>query len=646
MLLESKGCLRCEECDKIFKNIRALNTHRHLHRRTKHKCSICKRQFLYAKVFHLHQKKCRKYKLRCDKRGVKFSLITQHRWHQCDHQRALRGGEGFWCEQCGLKCLSVKTLQKHLLLHSPARQYQCSQCSCRFHNSRCLKNHLATHQEEKPHTCDVCGRTYALKARLKDHQLLHLKVKPHPCSKCGKSFIRPYLLRAHLLKKHPWSCKEDREKRRAEQGGQRSERQNTGHRMQRRGSEEQTTQRRGSDGAEDAEERVIWSRECKGEGQTEEWRGSKEQRMQRRKSEEQRGQRRGSEDSEGKDRGAEDAKERKGEEREECAEEREGEKEQRAVWCERRREYRQGRAFECSHCGKTFTKKHRLVIHTCSHSEEGKRYRCDRGRCMRSFTTVAELRRHLQFHSVLGTKTQKRRFQCSQCERNFKMPQYLKLHQRVHIGPRLHGTKKSALRRHCSEDHQKAQGLRLFLQFEESYHRDKSEDSDESGSALSAPVDISVDHYTSQLKLQHHQGLDPLIIYEPEQEPTLRRQGQAEIHNVSLNNTMQLYKETRKNQCDMCGRGFKQPRYLREHKRLHLEHKPHTCTDCGKGFVKPHLLREHRTRHHGEGKGGRRHFLCKECSVQVKLGCTSVTNVFSVTDFTHIKCFMKNHTLI
>uniref|UniRef100_A0A3B4AWM6 C2H2-type domain-containing protein n=1 Tax=Periophthalmus magnuspinnatus TaxID=409849 RepID=A0A3B4AWM6_9GOBI len=277
----------------------------------------------------------KKYKLRCDKRGVKFSLITQHRWHQCDHQRALRGGEGFWCEQCGLKCLSVKTLQKHLLLHSPARQYQCSQCSCRFHNSRCLKNHLATHQEEKPHTCDVCGRTYALKARLKDHQLL-------------------------------------------------------------RGSEEQTTQRRGSDGAEDAEERVIWSRECKGEGQTEEWRGSKEQRMQRRKSEEQRGQRRGSEDSEGKDRGAEDAKERKGEEREECAEEREGEKEQRAVWW----------------------------------------------------------------------------------------------------------------------------------------------------------------------------------------------------------------------------------------------------------FVKPHLLREHRTRHHGEGKGGRRHFLCKECSVQVKLGCTSVTNVFSVTDFTHIKCFMKNHTLI
>lgn len=68
-----------------------------------------------------------------------------------------------------------------------------------------------------------------------------------------------------------------------------------------------------------------------------------------------------------------------------------------------------------------------------------------------------------------------------------------------------------------------------------------------------------------------------------------------------------------KHVCDICGKGFKWPLRLVEHKRIHSGEKPYKCTICDKSFPRQNTCRLHIRLHKGE-----RPFKCRYCELAFK----------------------------
>ncbi|XP_072166278.1 LOW QUALITY PROTEIN: uncharacterized protein [Diadema setosum] len=60
--------------------------------------------------------------------------------------------------------------------------------------------------------------------------------------------------------------------------------------------------------------------------------------------------------------------------------------------------------------------------------------------------------------------------------------------------------------------------------------------------------------------------------------------------------------------CNLCGKGFATLYSLSLHERRHMGYRPHVCEYCGKGFTSKHSLQCHHRLHTGE-----RPFKCKDC---------------------------------
>lgn len=71
--------------------------------------------------------------------------------------------------------------------------------------------------------------------------------------------------------------------------------------------------------------------------------------------------------------------------------------------------------------------------------------------------------------------------------------------------------------------------------------------------------------------------------------------------------------EAPKHVCDICGKSFKWPVRLFEHKRVHNGEKPFSCTFCDKSFTRQNTCRLHMRLHAGE-----KPFQCRYCDVSFK----------------------------
>uniref|UniRef100_A0A8D0MXP9 Zinc finger and SCAN domain-containing protein 20 n=1 Tax=Sus scrofa TaxID=9823 RepID=A0A8D0MXP9_PIG len=103
-------------------------------------------------------------------------------------------GKGRWgnpSQEQWEECSSEEDLEKLIDqqgLYLAEKPYKCDMCVKSFSRNSQLIAHQRTHTGEKPYKCLECGRSFSDRSNFNTHQRIHTGEKPYRCLECGKSF--------------------------------------------------------------------------------------------------------------------------------------------------------------------------------------------------------------------------------------------------------------------------------------------------------------------------------------------------------------------------------------------------------------------------------------------------------------------------
>lgn len=224
---------KCDQCDRVFKRVNHLNTHRVKHlQEFPYRCEQCGKGFVIATNYECHMlthtngelpHEC-KYCLR------RFSNPEHLNRHQIIHTENVTYSVKYRvcrCHHCLRTFRDKAELQGHVCVpvKQPANtRFPCHTCNKVFthssnlytHNRNIHKlkgaktlcsvcgnyvsniyNHMMRHTGEKPFKCNQCEKRFIAKPQLKQHLLVHSGLKPFVCSVCAKAFNNLYNLQVH-----------------------------------------------------------------------------------------------------------------------------------------------------------------------------------------------------------------------------------------------------------------------------------------------------------------------------------------------------------------------------------------------------------------------------------------------------------------
>ena len=199
--------LMCDTCGQRFAHINYLKSHQRTHTHEQpYSCRVCNRSFTTAASLRHH------------------TAVRHNTGSDCDDTN-----QRFTCHKCGNTFSSMASVRQHLRTHSGAEEEEdedeetlkqqsaddvggvsdsagchvCNVCGRLFTTIRTLRRHMAVHSEGKQHQCAVCGRRFMQLTNLKAHMRTHTSLGSAACRHCGREFSDQVTLGEQLLKQCP-----------------------------------------------------------------------------------------------------------------------------------------------------------------------------------------------------------------------------------------------------------------------------------------------------------------------------------------------------------------------------------------------------------------------------------------------------------
>uniref|UniRef100_A0A9J8D521 C2H2-type domain-containing protein n=1 Tax=Cyprinus carpio carpio TaxID=630221 RepID=A0A9J8D521_CYPCA len=266
------------------------------------------------------------------------------------------------------------------------------------------------------------------------------------------------------------------------------------------------------------------------------------------------------------------------------------------------------RPFECLVCGKTFTRERDLKTHQIVHMD-AKAFHC--AICVKNFSLLSSLRRHLRaFHQGQDVSTEGKCLICVECGKNFACQ--LEDHELTHTGEISHRCPDCVSSvTHLSSLTSPEQ---TFSETEDMNHVDAHDD--ERPCSFEASEDLhkhlqtdALEHGSESLSLDLVENVES----EAPNENTAQSQHEeaerapspsSELSHNSAERGIEtlnpLQEQNKPHQCSHCGKRFHKQAKLRIHLRVHTGEKPFQCSQCGKYFSQAVNLRKHHRTHHTE----------------------------------------------
>ena len=85
-------------------------------------------------------------------------------------QNGVQNKNGYFvCTICNREFSGLKSLQKHVPIHTRQVQHKCDACGHVFGKREYLLDHMRKHTGEVTPSCEVCGQTFSKTLKLKEH---------------------------------------------------------------------------------------------------------------------------------------------------------------------------------------------------------------------------------------------------------------------------------------------------------------------------------------------------------------------------------------------------------------------------------------------------------------------------------------------
>ncbi|KOB68924.1 Uncharacterized protein OBRU01_17403 [Operophtera brumata] len=212
----------CYKCDKMYKSLACVQSHKKVHIKTKFHCSGCNAYFdnraqqtKHHNTYFKENTESEIPQITLSKELTCFTCLKtfSNRTYLSLHiiNKHQDGKKRFVCEVCGKGFYDKTKFNLHLSTHSDDRSYKCNICELSFKTKQYLRGHLDIHSKDKPFSCDKCGRGFRRQSNLKAHNLIHMDSLPYGCSHCDKRFRSQQTLKVHVRQhtgERPYSCQE------------------------------------------------------------------------------------------------------------------------------------------------------------------------------------------------------------------------------------------------------------------------------------------------------------------------------------------------------------------------------------------------------------------------------------------------------
>ncbi|ELU02251.1 hypothetical protein CAPTEDRAFT_163579 [Capitella teleta] len=200
---EVEGLFKCSRCEFVSKTKEGFERHyegRHGENRQRDfQCEICSKAFYSESILKQHLK-ChnteKKYECpHCDHVSHREDLIQFHVRNVHEEK------DTFVCNLCGAKLRYRMTYEEHMHRHMGTPMKKCDVCFKAFYSSSALNTHKKSHQPGA-HQCSECGKRFRIKGHLQRHLAIHTGARDFACLFCSyKCNVRSNLAK-HVLNKH------------------------------------------------------------------------------------------------------------------------------------------------------------------------------------------------------------------------------------------------------------------------------------------------------------------------------------------------------------------------------------------------------------------------------------------------------------